>query len=138
MTPRSASVILSDAFSLDKNNRPLTYRATRTAPDLDLWQHEEANELIRLIDTSATMDWFDFSLKPAHRTASYYNPQVKVKVAPDGTLNRRVRGTYGGNVTDYTGLRASWTADMQTVKLLLNATVSEDANLCSLDLKNFI
>ena len=83
------------------------------------------------------MDWFDFSLKPAHRTASYYNPQVKVKVAPDGTLNRRVRGTYGGNVTDYTGLRASWTADMQTVKLLLNATVSEDANLCSLDLKDF-
>ena len=26
---------------------------------------------------------------------------------------------------------------MQTVKLLLNATVSEDANLCSLDRKDF-
>jgi len=105
-------VILSDAFALDTNNRPLTYRATRTSPDLNLWQIEEANELVRLIDTSATMDWFDFSLKPAHRTASYYNPQVKVKVAPDGTLNRRVGGTYGGNVTDYTGPRASWTADI--------------------------
>lgn len=135
--PITASVILSDAFALDKNNRPLTYKATRTSPDLDLWHEEEANELVRLIETSSTMDWFDFSLKPAHRTASYYNPQVKVKVAPDGTLNRRVRGTYGGNVTDYTGLRSSWTADMQTVKLLLNATVSENAHLCSLDLKDF-
>jgi hypothetical protein len=131
------SVLLSDAFVLDQNNRPLTYRATRTAPDLDLWRIEESNELLRLIETTKTMDWFDYRLKPSHRTASYYNPQIKVKVAPDGTLNRRVRGTYGGNVTDYTGLRSSWTADMQTVKLLLNATVSENANLRTLDIKDF-
>ena len=135
--PHAASVKLSDAFALDGRNRPLTYRATRTSPDLNLWRIEESNEIIRLIETTATMDWFDFRLKPTNRTASYYNPQVKVKVAPDGTLHRRVRGTYGGNVTDYSGLRASWTADMQTVKLLLNATVSEGANLCTLDIKDF-
>ena len=36
-------------------------------------------------------------------------------------LIRRVRGIYGGSLTDYTGPR---TADMQTFKLLINALPS--------------
>ena len=121
---------------MDANNRPLTYKATRTAPDRDLWTVEESAELLRLLETTKTMRWMDAADKPKDRTASYYNPQVKVKVK-DGVLHRRVRGTYGGNVSDYTGVRSSYTADMQTFKLLLNAVVSEDAEFCTADISDF-
>ena len=133
---QAASVKMSDAFALDNNNRPLTYRATRTAWDHDLWRTEESNELLRLLEVTKTMHWIDPSSKPAGRIAAYYNPQVKAKLK-DGVLHRRVRGTYGGNISDYDGIRSSFTADMQTVKLLLNAVVSEDANFCTADIKDF-
>jgi hypothetical protein len=115
---------MQDAFAVDSDNKPLTYKATRHSPDKALWVTEEANELIRLLETTGTIEWMDWRDKPSERLASYYNPQVKVKLKL-GTVVRRVRGTIGGNVTDYTGPRSAWTADMQTVKLLLNATVSE-------------
>ena len=40
-------------------------------------------------------------------------------------------------MSDYAGNRSSWTADMQTIKLLLNAAVSEDADLCTADIGDF-
>ena len=127
---------MSDVFALDADNRPLTYRATRTSSDLALWHIAESDELIRLIETTHTMDWMNPADKAKHRSASYYNPQVKVKVK-DGALHRRVRGTYGGNISDYSGICSSWSADMQTVKLLLNAVVSENAELCTADIGDF-
>ena len=83
------------------------------------------------------MDWMDFREKPKNRRASYYNPQCSCKLNQLGILIRRVRGTYGGDVSDYAGNRSSWTADMQTIKLLLNAVVSEDANFCTADIGDF-
>ena len=132
----AASVKLSDAFAMDSKNRPLTYKAARSASDLPLWIAEESAELIRLLETTKTMHWMDAADKPKGRTASYYNPQVKVKVK-DGVLHRRVRGTCGGNVSDYTSVRSSYTADMQTFKLLLNAVVSEAAEFCTADISDF-
>ena len=79
----------------------------------------------------------DSRKKPKDRLASYYNPQCSLKKGEAGQLIRRVRGTYGGNVSDYAGNRSSWTADMQTIKLLLNAAVSEDADLCTADIGDF-
>ena len=55
----------------------------------------------------------------------------------DGELIRRVRGVYGGNITDYTGPRTATTADMKTFELLLNATVSEDDYFMSADIHDF-
>jgi len=127
---------MTDAFAVDSSNLPLTFRATKTAWDKDLWLVEESNELLRLLETSRTMMWMDWRSKPANRTASYYNPQVKVKLK-DSIVVRRVRGTYGGNLSDYAGDRSASTADMQTVKLLLNAVVSEDAAFMTADLTDF-
>jgi hypothetical protein len=55
----------------------------------------------------------------------------------DNVLTRRTRGTYGGNRSDYVGDKSAWTADMQTVKLVLNAAASEDAHLLTVDISNF-
>jgi hypothetical protein len=74
--------------------------------------------------------------KPRDRLASYYNPQCQIKVK-EGKQVYRVRGTYGGNRTDYKGDTAAWTADLETVKVLLNAVVSEDSNWMTIDIKDF-
>ena len=75
-------------------------------------------------------------LKPAYRSASYYNPQVKIKVK-DGIPQYRTRGTIGGDRIDYDGEVHAWTANITTIKLLLNAVVSEDANWMTADIKDF-
>jgi hypothetical protein len=127
---------MQDAFVTDSKNRPLTYGATKTAWDSDLWAAEEAMEFDRLIEQTGTMEWMAWQDKPVHRTASYYNPQVKVKLN-NGIIVRRVRGTYGGDVSDYVGDKSAWTADLQTVKILLNCVPSERAHWMTADIKDF-
>jgi hypothetical protein len=127
---------MQDAFATDSKNRPLTYGATKNAWDKDLWAAEEALEFERLIEQTGTMAWMAWQDKPLHRTASYYNPQVKVKLK-NGVIVRRVRGTYGGNISDFVGDKSAWTADLQTVKLLLNCVPSERAQWMTADIKDF-
>jgi hypothetical protein len=54
-------------------------------------------------------------------------------------VQRRCRGTYGGNVSDYTGDKSAVVADIATVKLLLNKVVSArgEYKLTVADLKDF-
>jgi hypothetical protein len=99
---------------------PLTYRQTQSGLDKDLWRVAESEEFIRLVDVSKTMRFIRFSEKPEDRPGSYYHPQPSIKVK-DGVHKRRMRGTYGGNKSDYTGPVAAQTADLATVKLFLNS-----------------
>ena len=72
--------------------------------------------------------------KPPERLASYYNPQCSIKHGTD----KRVRGTYGGDRTDYTGAVSANTAALETIMVLLNATVSEPgATFTTADIKDF-
>jgi hypothetical protein len=132
----SAAASMQDAFAMNKDSQPLRYIDTKTAWDKDLWRLEESKELFRLLRDTPTMKFIDPASKPANRIASYYNPQAKVKTK-DGLVVRRIRGTYGGNISDFNGARSAQTADMQTVKLLLNAVISEDAHFMTADIKDF-
>ena len=69
--------------------------------------------------------------KAPERLASYYNPQCY------GT-DKRVCGTYGGDRTDYFGAVSANTAALETIMVLLNATVSEPgATFTTADIKDF-
>ncbi len=59
---------------------------------------------------------------PSDRKATYYNPQLKTKVKADG-IQRRVRGTY--------------TAHLETIRVLLNSIVSEHVSILTADIKDF-
>jgi hypothetical protein len=66
--------------------------------------------------------------------ASYYNPQLTIKANGD----YRCRGTFGGNRSDYEGPKIAETADLVTVKLLLNATISDHhARFMTADVTDF-
>ena len=133
----TASVLLSNTYETDAKRKKLKIGATRSRWDATNWHAEESKELRRLTEVTGTMDWIDAADKPSDRKASYYNPQVSVKVNELGEIVRRVRGTYGGDGSDYAGDRSSWTADMQTIKILLNVVVSEGADFCTADIGDF-
>ncbi len=58
--------------------------------------------LVRLIE-SETGRFIHRREMPKDRQASYYNPQCKIKIKPDGTIQRCVRGTFGGDKVHYPG-----------------------------------
>jgi len=75
--------------------------------------------------------------KPKHRLASYYNPQPRIKYV-NNEPTYRIRGTYGGNLSDYTGEVSAATASITTLKCLLNSVVSTpNANFISIDIEDY-
>ena len=58
------------------------------------------------------------------RFVSYFNPQLTEKMK-QGTLEHRIRGTVGGNINDFSGNKTSYTVSLPSVKLLLNAVISD-------------
>eukprot|EP01034_Spumella_vulgaris_P028684 gene28684-35585_t len=116
---------------------PLTHAAAKRGPNRLRWERAESEEFERLIaDYGGTIRFIKMRDKPKDRKASYYNPQVKVKMK-NGVEEFRVRGTYGGDRGDFAGDVTAWVADMTTLKLLLNATISEGADFCCADIKDF-
>jgi hypothetical protein len=98
------------------------------------WIEAHAEEFDRLLSATKTMHFIPPSDKPPDRLASYYNPQCSIKNGTD----KRVRGTYGGDCSDYTGAVSANTASLETVMVLLNATVSElNARFTTADIKDF-
>jgi hypothetical protein len=114
-----------------------SYRSACKGPERERWLKAGAEEFQRLLTETSTMRFIKWQDRPADRKVSYYNPQVKVKVKLDGSTEYRVRGTYGGNITDYEGPTSAQTADMVSIKILLNSVVSDRASFMTMDIKDF-
>jgi hypothetical protein len=127
---------LGTATTIDDSGVPLTYHTAIKGPDREHWIKGHSAEFRRLVTLTKTMRFIRSYQIPKGRKASYYNPQVRLKQKPTGP-EYRVRGTYGGDRSDYTGAVAAATADMQTLKLMLNAVVSEDAEYMTADITDF-
>ena len=89
-----------------------------------------------MIETTSCIQFIPFDAKPPGHRATYYNPQVRIKVRPTGP-ERRVRGTAGGDRVAYNGNVSADTASLPTIKLLWNAVCSEHAKWMTIDIKDF-
>ena len=101
-----------------------------------MWLEKHGEEIIRLFEskTIKIIHWYNL---PTGKKAAYYNPQVRTKMK-DGELQRRVRGTIGGDQVHFDGDTATHTASMQLIKILLNSVVSEKgAKFMTADIKDF-
>ena len=103
------------------------------------WILATDQEWDRLIEETGTLEFIDPDQKEAGRKASYMSMAASLKPDAEGKLTvPRVRGAYGGNVTDYTGPRSANTASHAAVKTLLNAIVSDPTAKCmTADAKDF-
>ena len=123
------------ALDLNSDGSRLTSASALKGPDKDLWDKAHGEEIIRLIE-SQTGRFIHRSEMPTGRKAAYYNPQLKIKVKSDGTIYR-VRGTIGGDQIIYPGVTTAYTAHLETIRILLNAVVSENALFMTADIKDF-
>ena len=103
----------------------LTWASAMTGPDKALWEAAAINEFDKLFTTFDTMHPIWYKDIPKDRTPSYFNPAMKVKIGPTGEEIRRIRGTFGGDRSDFTGDTAAHTASMSTIKIHLNEVVSD-------------
>ena len=116
--------------------KDLTYRRALLSPDKAKWETAASEEFNRLINTTGTMSIIKRCDIPPGRTISYYNPQVKIKVK-NNVITYRVRGTYGGNISDYFGEVTARTAELVTVKALIQSTISKLKKWLALDITDF-
>ena len=123
------------AQDLNADGTRLTSTSALQGPDKERWMKAHGEEITRLVD-SETGVFIHRKDMPSDRKASYYNPQCKIKIK-EGVEELRVRGTIGGDQLDYPGITAAYTAALETIRLLLNAVVSEGASFLTADIKDF-
>jgi len=117
--------------------RVLNFRLAMHSDEHKEWQQANDEEFERLHSTE-TIRVVPKTQIPKDRKVAYYNPQVKVKTNSEGVTTYRVRGTIGGDKVDYPGFVAANTADLKTIKLLINSTIStRGAKFMTLDIKDF-
>jgi hypothetical protein len=124
------------ALDLNEDGTRLTSASSLKGPDKVLWEKAHGEEIVRLIESKTGRFIYRHEM-PADRQAAYYNPQCKIKIKPDGSIQRRIRGTIGGDKVHYPGVTAAFVAHLETIRLQINAAVSEDAELCTADISDF-
>jgi hypothetical protein len=111
-----------------------------------LWQQSNAKEIGRLaqglgaldpsIEGTNTIFFIPVTALPKNRKATYL--RVVSAYRPEKKNPRRVRWTVGGDRVDYPGDTSTQTADLTTVKVLINSVLSTpSAKMVSTDLKDF-
>lgn len=120
-----------------RTGKPLKYKQLIEGPDKDKWLDASVVEFDRLFGKYKAMHCIPSSQKPHNKRATYYNPQCAQKIKDDVEI-KRVRGTVGGNLIDYPGVVSAATAALPTIKLLLNAVVSESgAKFMTVDITDY-
>ena len=141
----SVSDVSSPVLNLDPSGLPLTFKSALAGPYRSQWLRGSDNELIKLVATTRTLCPVHF----ASSTPTYYNPVAKEKWSPlsllqPGTLrspltgvDRRVRGTAGGDRLPSSCPPSTHVASLPTVNILFNSVVSDDAHFGTIDLTDF-
>ena len=128
---------LFTAMDMDAEGAKLRYDSALRSSEGAEWEAGANKEFDRLVIDTKTGVWIPISNVPQGRKISYYNPQLTRKRRPWG-IEYRVRGTYGGDKGDYKGPTAAETADITTVKVLLNSVISDpQANWLTTDICDY-
>ena len=122
----------------------LSYRQLREGPDGPEWLQSAANEIGRLAQGilphmphgTDTIHFIRHDAIPPGRKATYL--RIVAELRPLKAETKRVRFTAGGDQIDYPGNVSTPTADLTTVKLLINSVLSTpNARFATGDLANF-
>jgi hypothetical protein len=120
------------------------YRHLVRGPDRSIWTTSLANDLGRLaqgIGTrmpkgTNTIFFLHPSKIPTGRKVTY--ARIVATIRPHKDETHRVRVTVGGDKLDYSGITATATASLTTLKILLNSVISTPgARFMTLDIKNY-
>jgi hypothetical protein len=122
----------------------LEYPQLLRGDDAPEWIHGTATEIGRLAQGhhphttsgSDTLFFIPYHDKPADRVATYL--RIVAALRPHKAEAKRIRFTMGGDRIKYNGNVSTPTADLTTVKLLLNSVISTPgAKYMTIDIKDF-
>ena len=123
-------------LNLNPDGTAITYRKSHQGPNAEYWHQADAEEMERLF-RSGTLRPIMFKDIPENREATYVNPVCSEKTKDDGALKFRTRATIGGDRIDYPYTTTAITAELESIKLLLNAMISDNAAFSTVDLEDF-
>jgi hypothetical protein len=123
------------AVDMNPDGTILTFSSAMRGPEAAAWLEAHGEEIVRLIEQGCGT-FMKRSDVPKGKIVTYYNPQVKIKMK-NGKLVKRVRGTVGGDRLTYDGPTSALVAALETIRLLLNAIVSEGAKMMCIDIKDY-
>ena len=122
----------------------LEYAQLKLGTDSALWLQAAENEIGRLAQGfppripvgTNTMHFIPNSALPPNRHPTYL--RIVADYRPHKAEPNRIRFTVGGNRIDYPGKVSTPTADLATVKILLNSVLSTpNARFMTVDIKDF-
>ena len=122
----------------------LEYRHLMKTSAAPTWSTSFANELGRLVNGvgtrmtqgTNTMGFIPRHKVPKNKIPTYGRLVCDIRIHKAET--HRTRLTVGGNLINYTGDKSTATADLTTIKCLINSTISDsNAKFCTTDVKNF-
>jgi hypothetical protein len=132
MTP----VFPSGPLNLNDDGTEINYRKSHAGTYAEYWANADGEEIERLFTTGTMIPIF-FNDIPADKIVTYVNPVCVEKQNDDGSLKFRTRLTIGGDRIAYPFDTTAVTAEMESLKILLNCMISEHANWSTLDLTDF-
>jgi hypothetical protein len=112
------------------------YKKYHAGPNAAYWAQADGEEIERLL-TTGTIKPLLFCNIPANKVVTNVNPVCVEKTNDDGSLKFRTRLTIGGDRIVYPYETTAVTAEMDALKILLNAMISEDAKWSTIDLTDF-
>ncbi len=132
-------------LNLDPSGSPLTFRSALSGPYHLQWLLASDTELVKLVETTCTLCPVHF----ASSSPTYFNPIPQEKWSLSSFLlsgplrclasgvERRVRGTAGGDRLESSCPPAAHVASLPCVNLLLNSVVSSHVFFGSIDLTDY-
>jgi hypothetical protein len=137
MPPSSLPLIFPNGpLNLNDDGSTITYRKSHQGPRAAHWAQADAEEMERLFK-SGTLRPILFHDIPTGKQATYINPVCSEKTKDNGSLKLRTRATIGGDRIDYPYSTTAVTAELESIKILLNAMISDNAAFSTVDLEDF-
>jgi hypothetical protein len=134
--PNMPPIYPTGPLNLNPDGTAISYRKSHLGPNALQWAQADAEEFERLFKSGTLRPIFHCDI-PVDKEATYINPVCSEKLKDDGALKLRTRATIGGDRVDYPYSTAAYTADLESIKLLINAMISDNAAFSTVDLEDF-
>jgi hypothetical protein len=132
-------------LNLDEQGKKLTIHTAKRGSNKPNWEIAEEEEFDRLIGTETTRPiWPKDQPMDRRKDTTYYNPQTKETINDESKKTYRVRGTIGGDKINYPGEVSAQTANMESVKILVQGVLHDrhvkkqsETEFITLDIKDY-
>jgi hypothetical protein len=136
LKPKLPDVFPQGPLNLNPDGTAITYKKSHQGPYAAQWAQADADEMERLFKSGTLRPIMHCDIPP-DKNATYVNPVCSEKMKDDGAVQLRTRATIGGDRIDYPYSTTAVTAELESIKILINAMISDNAAFSTIDIEDF-